>query len=118
MLRLTRLSPQSILSPAPRRCAIVGLAVCFSVALGVLQSEAASIKRPLRFESSRMFGAFGSLSVSPARAFSAASTIGALPRALVGNGAGPTAFDPATGTVYVANMSDTLSVLDAHLQRP
>jgi DNA-binding beta-propeller fold protein YncE len=113
MLRLTRLSPQSILSPAPRRCAIVGLAVCFLLALGVVQSEAASTKWPLRVESSPVFGAFGSLGVSPAEAFSGASTIGTLPRALVGNGGGPTAFDPATGTVYVANMGDTLSVLDA-----
>jgi DNA-binding beta-propeller fold protein YncE len=113
MLRLTRLSPQSILSPVPRRCAIVGLAVCFSLALGVLQSEAASITWPLPAESSRMFGSFGSLSFSPTGAFSGASTIGTLPRALVGNGGGPTAFDPATGTVYVANMGDTLSVLDA-----
>jgi YVTN family beta-propeller protein len=113
MLRLTRPSPQSISSPAPRRCAIVGLAVCLSLALGVVQSEAASFKWPLRVESRRPFGAFGSLSVSAAGAFSGPSTIGTLPRALVGNGGGPTAFDPATGTVYVANVGDTLSVLDA-----
>lgn len=115
MLRLTRPSPQSILSLVPRRCAIVGLAIVLSLALGVVQSEAASFKWPPRgsFESSRMFGVFGSLRVTAAGAFGGAFTIGTLPRALVGNGGGPTAFDPATGTVYVANMGDTLSVLDA-----
>jgi YVTN family beta-propeller protein len=48
------------------------------------------------------------------RAGGGSTTIGTLPRVLVGNTPQDSVFDPATGTVYVANQGDnTLSVVNA-----
>ena len=48
------------------------------------------------------------------RAGGGSTTIGTLPRVLVGNTPFDAVFDPATGTVYVANQGDnTISVVDA-----
>ena len=63
----------------------------------------------------RSFTASFAGSVAAAGHAPATSTIGTLPRALVGNTPQDAAFDPATRTVYVANQNaNTLSVVDAH----
>src|ERR1700690_4215076 len=62
----------------------------------------------------RSFTASLARSVAAANHAPGTSTIGTLPRALVGNTPQDAAFDPASRTVYVANQNDdTLSVVDA-----